>query len=289
MNVRNFLTEKSLSTSNDLMRDIVFLIKRDCDHFLKEMKGSRRLLYRGISELPTQSKEIIDNVYKVLTRKNRKPADMPNEIHIVINKKFKEKFGWQPRTEGVFTSFDSDIAYKYGNSYYFFPIGKYKYIYSDVVHDLYEYFQDNYHKEFFYYFKKNAKEKILDVWNVAWRLEYEKSHGENTPKGVWFYKGKNTNEFNIDKVRKKLNLPYDENWRNFEWRPDISFDNWVDKEIIRKRIESEKEIDKSIKTYKTNGIGTASFSTEIVFKCDEYYIIYAGDDVDEKFLVKALF
>jgi len=89
-------------------------IKNDCKPFLQEIKGAG-FIYRGIKNTSW--------FIKKTTRSNRNPMNMTQRNLELYDKVFKEKFGWKPRSEGVFTSADLDDMHMYGSIYYFFPIG----------------------------------------------------------------------------------------------------------------------------------------------------------------------
>jgi hypothetical protein len=109
--------------------DIISMIRKDCQPFLKEMKGSRSLLYRG-------SDQPVDGIEKIVPRNNRIPKNTPLKLHKQLDIVFKKGFGWKARSEGVFVSFDEVEAEFYGETYLFFPIGKYKYVWSSIYRDL---------------------------------------------------------------------------------------------------------------------------------------------------------
>lgn len=119
----------------DELDNIIKTIKNDCGPFLKEFHNMLRkgeYLYRG-------KDEIIDGMKKVIPRKNRRPLDTPIKLHDMLDSLFEMKFGWKARSEGVFvtTNHGTAMSYGEGSSYAFFPIGKYSYIWSPSIKDLY--------------------------------------------------------------------------------------------------------------------------------------------------------
>ena len=114
-------------------QQISSMVQRDCKPFIKELKKSnskkRPFFNRG-----TTSKTI-DDFSKIKVRKDRKPRDTPLEVHNYLDNALKKKFGWKVRSEGVFAT--SQERTGYGTSYIFFPIGKYKYVFSTQILDLY--------------------------------------------------------------------------------------------------------------------------------------------------------
>jgi hypothetical protein len=84
---------------------------------------------------------MVDNILKMDVRKDRQPKDMSLDMQRIFDHMFFKKFGWKPRSEGVFALPQSEIlddaTYNYGKQFIFFPIGIYKYIWSSRIIDLY--------------------------------------------------------------------------------------------------------------------------------------------------------
>lgn len=69
------------------------------------------------------------------SRQDRRPQDMPIEIHNKYDELFLEKFGWKARSEGVFVAGGDRTSY--GTPFFFFPVNGYKFIWSPAIFDLY--------------------------------------------------------------------------------------------------------------------------------------------------------
>lgn len=114
-------------------------IKRDCAPFLKETKWffhKRKPHKYGPLWRGTRSGG--DTFISQRTsRKNRKPRNTPEEVSKDIDKKLEKRFGWRPRSEGVFTSSSRGDAFAYGIPTCFFPVGNYKYIWGIGIRDLF--------------------------------------------------------------------------------------------------------------------------------------------------------
>jgi len=105
---------------------IIELIKTNCKPFLKQMAGAGTLLYRGA--------HVFDQLMLEITpRKGRRPKDMEPEYHKIFDSYFKKKFGWKPRTEGVFGTGSFGKAMVYGNVHSMWPIGPFKFLWSDKL------------------------------------------------------------------------------------------------------------------------------------------------------------
>lgn len=121
--------EKYLGESTE---EVIETLKRDCGPFLKDISPRDILLYRGSNTI------FMGDISKPHTpRKDRRPKDMRGWMFDLTNYAFKKVFGWEARKEGVFVVGLQKIAQRYGNPYLFFPIGKYDYIWSGNIEDLY--------------------------------------------------------------------------------------------------------------------------------------------------------
>jgi len=130
-------------------KEILDKLKTDCKPFLKELnKGG--FLYRGTNKN-------FKDIEKMVPRTDRLPLGTDMDVHIFLDKLFKKKFGWKVRSEGVFVNPNVYETTQYGRPYFFFPIGKYKYVWSPDVNDLTIYIEDEmedawaeYHDEYGY-------------------------------------------------------------------------------------------------------------------------------------------
>ena len=113
--------------------DILVLGKRirsECRQFLKDVyeRSGHRILRREL-------RQVYDGkAYRIVPRKDRRPKDMPKELHAVLNVEFKKRFGWNVR-DGVFTYTQGMAPTAYCNI--FVPVGRYRYCYSPAIRDLY--------------------------------------------------------------------------------------------------------------------------------------------------------
>lgn len=110
-------------------------IVNDCKPYLQSFESTHQImphsLYRGMH---------VNEIYmKKDVRKNRKPSDMQEHRHQIIDKWFKQQFGVAARSEGLFVTTAKKQAARYGVPYYIFPIGQYSIIASTEVRDLFDY------------------------------------------------------------------------------------------------------------------------------------------------------
>lgn len=141
---RESLMVVDANTAN--LEKILEKLRKDCAPFLKEVKGAKRLLWRGIRK-PMGLKSVI---VKRRRRKKRRPLSTSIELHNRLDVMFKDKFKWKARSEGVFATPVKSSAYFFsgfkesnGAAYLFFPIGNYSYIWNPDVSDLYSRVREN--------------------------------------------------------------------------------------------------------------------------------------------------
>jgi hypothetical protein len=163
---------KQYLKENNEMVDFYQKIKAiytDCQPFLKDLvkngfdyfKKGDDLLYSGKkNEIPFFKKSI---------RKNRKPKDTPIKEHELMDKLFNEKFGFKARSNSLFCTGDLTQASSYGNVYAIFPIGKYKFIYSKKIRDLFSdsptvTFEKHYEDEYLKTLEKLPTDHSVSIW-----------------------------------------------------------------------------------------------------------------------------
>lgn len=126
MRLLNYLHE-SEKTFMDIINNEVEKSFRD---FVR-ISGS--FIYRGISKLRNTAPS-----YAIIKpREDRNPMNMNPRTMATLDKFFQQKFGWQPRKTGVFTSSADSTARGYGLSCLFFPLGSYEYLFHPGVSDLF--------------------------------------------------------------------------------------------------------------------------------------------------------
>ena len=108
------------------IKEMFNLLKKDCKPFLNEIRKKKGFMLRR----SIRSEEYF---LKIKPRKDRRPLDTDIESHKILDKAFYNVFGWKARSEGVFA-----IPKGWSmDDHFFFPIGKYKYIWSPFVDDLF--------------------------------------------------------------------------------------------------------------------------------------------------------
>jgi len=112
---------------DDCMPFINDLIRQGWDHFTK----ADPLMYSGRN---SSMSVIVGEI-----RKDRKPSDTEQIKHEMYDDMFYEKFKIRGRSNAIFCTGTTTTASGYGsNVYMIFPVGKYKFIWSNSVRDLYQ-------------------------------------------------------------------------------------------------------------------------------------------------------
>jgi len=127
-----------------------------------------QFLYRGF-EIPS------DKTYIYKRQTNRLPLSTSEEYHNLFDEIFRQIFRWHVRSDGTFAIANEYTAKRYGELMLFFPIGDYRYVFSETVSDLFsrcEYLTD----ETYYAIEKTLKsdEDVMqfvnenpDIWDDA--------------------------------------------------------------------------------------------------------------------------
>jgi hypothetical protein len=161
MKFKTYITEMITTSKWDELKNV---LNKDCKPFIKNLKGIKNLLYRGVKMPP------IFYTQKT-TRLNRKPRLLSIELHNKLGKDTIKRFGWNIRETGIFTSNNIINVKRWGNPSIVFPIGKFKYVWlKDVknlyaIYDLWDEYEDLPHMQQELW-DNNIKD-ILDQYNTT--------------------------------------------------------------------------------------------------------------------------
>lgn len=294
--LKNYIKENiniggTLYTERDILqfRKMWSRIEKDCKQIIDEYKHTDRFMLRGLRG---------KNDFSVITpRSDRKPKDTNPMLHNAFDNAFQKLHGWKPRSEGVFVTGKHDTADSYGDVFIVLPIGRYKYLWSDDIEDLYSKTSDDYMSAI------EPDNSTLREWEREWEDEY--SEGGS---GEWLYDGGSTSESNIDNaIQSVIDELYDNYEEDFdgedddkvtkdefykdnykevkhdmEWEPEISLESYIDNQrenwepdesglydYAYDVIKRGKYSDRNLKDALTSG-------SEIMLKCEKYHII--GDE-----------
>lgn len=131
MNFKQFLTEHTLSSQEEI-DTIIKIIKDNCQPFLDQIQSldlSQHRLYRGMQSYSKYGSRQVHN--------NRPPVSTDLRVHKIMDEWFLQNVGFRARSEAVFGTGDYDTASLYGTVYSIFPIGEFKFCWSENVSDMY--------------------------------------------------------------------------------------------------------------------------------------------------------
>jgi hypothetical protein len=144
MKLKQYLNENENENARIFYEETKNSCKKYYDYIRKSKKSINDdpklcFLYRGVS-----SDKLGNNFYKKFKsiKTMRKPKYISKQLHFFMDKWFKDNFGWNVRSQGLFTG-KYKLAKKFGLIYSFFPVGDFKYVWSDSVIQIYHIY-DNY-------------------------------------------------------------------------------------------------------------------------------------------------
>lgn len=123
----------------DGSNDIKELILTNCGSFLFQCGGE--IMYRGMNGINLKQESTYNEKpiqWDILTSKtDRAPKNTELLVSGFIDDYFEEKFGWKARSSGTFVTGNDRYASDYGHPYMIFPIGKFNFVWSERVKDLF--------------------------------------------------------------------------------------------------------------------------------------------------------
>lgn len=160
---KQFLAELSDKEGNDLL-PIQEQIQKLCQPFLKISDGMP--LYRGINN------DVVAEIYRTAyVRKDRKALDSNPAASAAVDKWFDKTYGIKPRSQGLFVVGSMDMALRYGEPCYVFPIGEFQYVWGKFPAGHRRATHDN------AVVVKDSIKVLANVRTQAFR-EYEAEHGD---------------------------------------------------------------------------------------------------------------
>ena len=263
MNLHQYIVETTLNKADMNKFEVIWnTLWKECQPFLKEMKkigGSRvPLIYRG-------THNPIGDFKNIKPRKDREPKDMPQELHDELVSLFHQKFKWGTRSEGVFVSGSRGQAGNYGPTYLFFPVGKYKFIWSPKIEDLYSYFDGS-----------GYLNDEFDGYNAG--EEWEHEYGEGN-RGTWYYDGNDTGESYYENAYQEVHKHILDDPEDFDesllgWQPDMTLEDYEDEQRDIWENSRKEVIKDAVDSYTDKNLKNAILSRyEITFKCKSYYLV----------------
>lgn len=263
-------------------------VEEKCSQVLKALRScsNKKLLFRGMGDIVRDIPFIKD------VRKDRKPKDTHEGVSRIIDDMFYDKFGFRPRSQGLFcfgmsskNPFLDDII-DFGQSYVIFPIGNFKFIWSPQIDDFYVYMIKHSISK-----KSVALTGDKSVSMESWKWKYGKGAFEGTWKfqditiEVTDKKGMSQRtaiervmlEFtkeDITELPKDIyNKLYDGIKQDLEWIPVVPFPSFLEAE----RSSAREGLLNMVESYKkTNFCEALKSGNEITIFCDKYYCFNAN-------------
>jgi hypothetical protein len=124
MRLNNYLTEEVK------VEQYFPMLKKKCSMAVNTMKKARRPMFRGVGSATFDQRFVRKKV-----RQDRKPKDAIPERSEYLDKILDFKFGWKPRSEGLFVTSSFQIAQEYGMMFLVFPVGNFKYVWNKGYKD----------------------------------------------------------------------------------------------------------------------------------------------------------
>lgn len=278
---RIYLFEQHSNEISDNTDRIFDILKRDCSDFLNDLKGcyinndiENKFFYRG-ARLNSSYKEPI---IRKKSRKNRKPKDTDISISNQIDEIFYDEYGIRPRSSGVFTFSNAYSANSYaessnGDLYLVFPIGKYNYIWSDSIIDLYDhlnsdyftfddYGSDNEYSWYYYFTSDRFKKEYIN------KLAFDMFLSDNVDiaeKGV--------------SLLKKMDIMKSDNFKKYLKEAEEELDETMNitRDDFMKHIVNKYSINSDL-------CDSLNSDSEVVFLTDEYYLVEVNKISERKLI-----
>lgn len=256
--------------------DKVFeILKRDCLDFLYFLKdcytnnniAKDYFFYRGLKNNKTEP------IIKKKSRKDRKPKDTNDLISKEIDELFYDQYKIRPRSSGIFTIPNSYSASLYGSIFggifSFFPIGKYDYIWSEFIKDLFDHLKDD---QFFKFDEYVTHDGLYEEYSWYYYFTNERS------------KRNYINTLALDMIAKDY--------------PDREVSDIDSSEFKKYLKESEEELEETMNKIKNDSMeyiinsyfvnkrlcDALKHNSEVIFISDEYYLVNINE-IDEDKLI----
>lgn len=132
-------------------------LKKKCSMAINTMKKSRKGMWRGVA-----SAFYDDDFIRKKVRQERKPKDSFGPNSKILDQYLDTRFGWKPRSQGLFVIGNVDVAGTYGKEYLVFPVGNFKYVWNKKRADFLPYIGS-----------RNKPENIPSKEDLIFKIENE--------------------------------------------------------------------------------------------------------------------
>ena len=297
----NLKEKKSLNDEN--FDDILKILERDCSTFIREIKDSKSVVFRGFKKIGSphiENDKSIPGLYKKERRRSRYTLDLRGDFSDDLDAIFVKMFNFRLRSDGVFTSKCPFTAAGYSDSptnfstkrkaYIFFPIGDYNYYWNPNINDLFSHVED---EDWYRYYDEEDDSsyewEYYDRYGDPRAFAYTAWNGHFELNGVEikgrFYPRTKLTEYIFDNYKKfGLEAPEDNKIKigddivnittdikhisALKWIPEMTLDEFSE----GLKFNKEDKLHEITIGYKSGDIETVSYQ-EIVFDSNQYYLI----------------
>lgn len=235
MRFTKYIGEARDSQMNKDLTDIIFLLLDKCQPALKALNGSTLYSGRNNKGFWYRKKPVLD----------RKPKDTDILIHKGFDEIFQKKFGYKARSESMFVTGSYRSARFYGDLYAIYPIGNFKFVWSDEITDLFS--------------------KIRDVANISDYLMYIEGMKKD-----WTVEAQKE----WVKIQMKTDISLTKYVDDYIHKKENKLDTITASQTWIKEKVLEWMSKEGISQYQnTDLVGAVKSGNEIMLKCDEYVAI----------------
>ena len=305
----SFINEEFDKEFDKELAKLVIMLKQECPQYIEDLKRWNK--GRKIGSHPSESNPPLmlwrgsntgvglNEAKLKKVRKDRQPLDMSQDIQQQFDDVFDNKFGFRPRSEGSFSTFDEYTAERYGTSFLIFPKGKYRTIWTNEFTDLWDYISTEYGTIFSkikeHLIKdRNYKELVIKYKGIdtgvtvneeqynrlkdKYDLKHELSgHFAKLPHKTMLRVYKQSFEDFYSKADKKDMSVY----RPSDEYTDLQYSDLKAEQIEFMRYDAITDI---VNTYQEDnlddllrGVKDILPENEITIMCDEYYLVNANE------------
>jgi hypothetical protein len=263
------------------------ILSKQCSEIYNFYKLKGEFFFRGAKR--NNDAFLLETPYQ-----NRAPKDTPQDVSKLLDDAFERKFGWRPRSQGVFGVSNFDTARLYGQVYILFPVDGFKYVYSATIKDLYLHLRDmgylGYTEESLYALYQEIVYEIQKYVIKRKRVRIGGDKIQFTP-GTYlgdelydiakeivdkhilkdnFFKYSLLNRLNMyDKMRERLMALASE----IIYEKNVSFEEFKE-EYVDGFIFDLTKATKIVKSYRADSLENAADSeSEVMFHCKKYYLL----------------
>lgn len=133
--IEKWLIDNHYESEIDNVMKHLKTIRKECSEIFNLYSDLEIPLLRGLS----YHHDDVSGMVKIYPRTDRYPKTTNIQVHILLDNILNDKFGWRPRTEGVFCISNFKACAYYGRPYIIFPKNGFKFIVSKTTADSFDY------------------------------------------------------------------------------------------------------------------------------------------------------